>query len=148
MKSMFHKDHVLDMKARVEKLTLNSVSRWGKFNVQQMVCHLLDQMEFALGKKTSVLELVKGPPMFIRNFVRLYLPFPKGKIQTNPMMLTTQPGDWEKDKVRLLELMDEFMESEKKEKWGFHPFFGALTGMEWARLAWRHMNHHLSQFGV
>lgn len=148
MKSMFHKNDVLDLKARVEKLSLNSVSHWGKFTVQQMICHLVDQHEFALGHKGISPEVVKGPPMFIRTFIRLYVPFPREKIKTSPIMLTTSPGDWHHDKIHLLELMDEFTDSQNREKWVVHPFFGPLNGQDWARLTWRHMDYHLTQFGV
>ena len=29
-----------------------------------------------------------------------------------------------------------------------HPFFGRMTGEEWDRLLWKHLDHHLRQFGV
>jgi hypothetical protein len=29
-----------------------------------------------------------------------------------------------------------------------HPFFGKLTPQEWAILQWKHLDHHLRQFGV
>ena len=29
-----------------------------------------------------------------------------------------------------------------------HPKFGPLTQSEWGRLAWKHRDHHLRQFGV
>jgi hypothetical protein len=29
-----------------------------------------------------------------------------------------------------------------------HPFFGKLTTQEWDALMWKHLDHHLKQFGV
>jgi hypothetical protein len=29
-----------------------------------------------------------------------------------------------------------------------HPMFGPLSPEEWGRLCWKHLNHHLLQFGV
>ena len=29
-----------------------------------------------------------------------------------------------------------------------HPFFGPLTAAEWDLLQWKHLDHHLRQFGV
>jgi hypothetical protein len=29
-----------------------------------------------------------------------------------------------------------------------HPFFGKLTTEQWDMLQWRHLDHHLRQFGV
>jgi len=28
-----------------------------------------------------------------------------------------------------------------------HPFFGPLTNEEWNALQWKHLSHHLRQFG-
>jgi hypothetical protein len=86
--------------------------------------------------------------MFIRHLLRLYVPLPKGKVQSLPVFLESQPEDWEKDKAILIRLIDRFLESRNQEEWPMHPFFGHLTGRDWARVTWRHSNHHLSQFGV
>lgn len=148
MKSLFNEVHLEEMKARIEKLNTESVARWGKFSVQRMVCHLLDNLGYALGLTEGLKEAAAGPPMFIRHLVRLYMPFPKGKIQTSPGMLKRQPGEWEKDKRELIELLDQFYKNRDKGTWPIHPFFGRLSGPAWAGLIWRHFNHHLSQFGV
>ena len=29
-----------------------------------------------------------------------------------------------------------------------HPLFGSLTAEEWDRLMWKHLDHHLRQFGT
>jgi hypothetical protein len=148
MKNLFNEVHLEEMKARIEKLNIECVPLWGKFSVQGMVCHLIDWSEYALGITEGVKEVVPGPPMFIRSLFRLYVPFPKGKVKTGPAMLKTQPGEWEKDRQRLIELLNQIRENRDKKTWPIHPFFGPLTGPAWARLGWRHNNHHLNQFGV
>ncbi len=147
MKNMFDQTQDELMKARIEKLQPIAAPQWGKFNVHQMICHLQDQMSYALGMKEEITELAKGPPMFLRNLIRLYVPIPKGKIQTLPAMLETQIREWEEDKERVIRLLNDFPGKREKEVWPFHPFFGSLTGLDWARLVWRHNNHHLTQFG-
>ncbi len=136
------------MKARVEKLTPDSAARWGTFSAHRMLCHLQDQMMYGLGMMEEVQELEKGPPMFIRHLLRLFVPIPRGKVPTSQALKKKQPGDWEKDKAKVIQLMDGFLENRDKEKWPFHPFFGPLTGLAWSRVTWRHNNHHLTQFGV
>jgi hypothetical protein len=148
MKSMFNKDDVEAMKARVEKLDFQAPARWGSFNAHGMICHLTDALKYPLGMIKEVKELEKGPPMFIRHLLRLYVPIPKARVQANPVMLTTKPAEWEKDKALLLELIDRFLENRDKEEWPRHSFFGPLKGIDWAKVTVRHMNHHLSQFGV
>jgi hypothetical protein len=148
MKTLFNELHLEEIKIRFQKLNADSVPRWGEFTAPRMVCHLVDVLEYTFGLKEGAKEPVAGPPMFIRHLIRLYLPFPKGKIKTRPEMLKTEPGQWEKDKRRVLELLNLYLENREKMSWPVHPFFGPLSGSAWAKLGWRHMNHHLSQFGV
>jgi len=148
MKNMFNKDNLSAMKARVEKLSHESTAKWGAFTVHGMICHLQDALKYALGQMEPVTEVVKGPPMFLRKILGLYIPIPKGKIQTTPLMLSTKPKEWNKDVELLLQLLDQFNESAEKAEWPMHPFFGNFNGKEWACLSYRHADHHLSQFGV
>jgi Protein of unknown function (DUF1569) len=148
MKSMFEKTRIEEMKTRVAKLTPDSNAQWGKLTAHKMLCHLQDQMMYGLGMMAEVTDLEKGPPMFIRHLLRMFIPIPRGKVPTSDALRKMQPEDWEKDKARVIELMDGFMENKDKETWPSHPFFGPLTGLAWARVTWRHSNHHLTQFGV
>lgn len=148
MKSMFDKDVVAALKTRVENLKMDAAPQWGSFNVHGMVCHLMDALKYPLGKLEEVKELEKGPPMFLRHLIRLYVPIPKARVQTSPVMLTTSPEEFEKDKALLLELMDRFPAERDRREWPMHMFFGHIGGLGWARITVRHMNHHLKQFGV
>lgn len=148
MKSMHNKDHVAEMKKRVERLTSSSTAQWGVFSIQEMICHLLDGLKYPLGMKEEEKELAPGPPLFIRSLIRLYMPIPKAKIKTVPLYLETKPEEFEKDKAQLVEMMDRFLAEADRETWPMHPFFGNLDGPAWGKLTWRHMSHHLCQFGV
>ena len=54
-----------------------------------------------------------------------------------------------KEKKILLSYIDRFLAigpeviANKK-----HPFFGELTFEEWDKLQWKHLDHHLRQFGA
>ncbi len=148
MKNMFNKENVEQMKARVTQLTHQSTAKWGSFDVHGMVCHLIDALKYALGQVEPVTEISQGPPMFIRKILGLYLPIPKAKIQTTPLMLKTKPKEWDADITELLQLLDAFNDSSAKQEWPLHPFFGYFNGKEWACLSYRHASHHLAQFGV
>jgi hypothetical protein len=53
------------------------------------------------------------------------------------------------ERLRLLSLIDQFS-SAGPQKCTTHPhsFFGRLTPQEWAVLMYKHLDHHLRQFGV
>ena len=114
--------------------------------MSQMVCHLVDQMDYALTHAEEV-KLMGGPPMFIRHLVRLYLPWPKGA-PTMKEMLVTEPASLAADVEKVARLMDDFNRGADKTDWPVHPFFGALDAGGWAKLTWRHNDYHLKQFGV
>lgn len=136
------------MQERVRRLKPDAEGKWGTLTAHRMLCHLQDQMEWGLSLRPGCQESAPGPPMFIRHILRKYLPIPKGKVKTAPGMLSAQPEEWEKEKTRVIELMDMFIGKKDEEAWAFHPFFGQLSGDAWARVTWKHNHHHLSQFSV
>jgi hypothetical protein len=70
---------------------------------------------------------------------------PRGKIQTAPEMLTSQPTTWEADLSACLHLAERVGAGSAR---AVHPMFGPLSPEQWGRLCWKHLNHHLVQFGV
>jgi hypothetical protein len=70
---------------------------------------------------------------------------PRGKIQTAPEMLTSRPATWEADLAACEALAERVGTGSPR---AVHPAFGPLTPEEWGRVCWKHMHHHLVQFGV
>ena len=69
---------------------------------------------------------------------------PPGKIQTAPEMLATGPTIWAEDVARVEQLVARAATTPAT---AAHPFFGPLTPGGWGRLGWKHLDHHLRQFG-
>ena len=132
--------------ARCRRLTPESRPAWGTLTAGRMVCHLGDQMRIALG---DVESRARGNPLThtLVKWMVLYLPLsmPKGKIQTVPEMLATEPTTWEADTAELERLVSRLAEAREVAP---HPVFGCLTPGQWGILAAKHMDHHLRQFGV
>jgi hypothetical protein len=148
MPSMFDPNVREDFKQRIEKLQPSAQRRWGRMNVQQMVCHLGDQLRMTLGE--IQVKRVPSPlsnPV-IRRLVIDVLPWPKGRIKGPPEAFVTSPGEWKCDVDVLLELLERFGNSAARKDWPPHPAFGNLGGQLWSRLTCRHFDHHLKQFGV
>lgn len=73
------------------------------------------------------------------------LPVPRGKIQTAPEMLISRPAAWDADLAACVALVERIGTGAAR---AVHPAFGPLSPQEWARLGWKHLDHHLVQFGA
>ena len=150
MTTLFDADTEKRIRARVEALRPDAAALWGRMNARQMLCHLTDSFRVALGEVPVV---ARWTPLCLYPVRWLFvhtLPIPKGKVPTTPEFQRTEPAEWEKDVAEWSAALDRFVKRarEKDPRWGTHPAFGDLGTEEWGRLAARHFDHHLTQFGV
>jgi hypothetical protein len=75
---------------------------------------------------------------------------PLGKSSpTAKEFIITDKREFDKEKAELLELIKRFHEGGEKGATTFpHSFFGEMTPHEWGFTQWKHLDHHLRQFGV
>ena len=82
------------------------------------------------------------------NAMAIYvLPWPHGFKGPREAFIT-KPETWDSDRDALLTLIDRFCKKQDQQTWPEHPVFGKLSGKDWAALSYRHLSHHLRQFGV
>lgn len=133
---------------RLTRLTPAATRRWGTMSAPHMVAHLVDSMRMAIG---DIPVASKNLPLRftpIKQLIIYCLPFPKGA-PTAPELVSRLPADWPSECATLLTLIDRFADrSRSAPGWPDHPAFGKLTGNSWGVLAYRHIDHHLRQFGV
>lgn len=73
----------------------------------------------------------------------------KAGMPTAPEFKVADERDFATEKAALLALVQRFGEGGPHAITRRpHPFFGPLTTDEWQTLQWRHVDHHLRQFGV
>lgn len=132
---------------RINRLTPETERKWGKMNVAQMLAHLQMQIEVAYGTR-----IVKGNllmklmvPLFKKS---LYNEKPwKSGLPTDKSFITTgESKDFETEKNKLLGLVEKFSETAIRDT--PHPIFGKMTKEQWSNATWKHLDHHLKQFGV
>ncbi len=149
MKNLFNPEDAKDVLNRVEKLTPNSQSLWGKMNVAQMMAHC-----------SILLRIARGLDKPARRWLGVLLgwmvkgqffgekPYPKNS-RTDPTFIVMGKKDFETEKKMLADHIQVFHEGgEAGCTIHPNPFFGKLTPYEWARGQYRHLDHHLKQFGV
>lgn len=141
-----------DLEARVHRLRPDSVRRWGRMTPHQAICHMSDALRMALNERP--VAPMGGPLAPLIRFVALSLPvrWPQGRIKTVPEVEQglggTPPGDFERDRTELLELMTRFCATPPDGFCPTHPIFGPMTMDRWTRWGYLHLDHHLRQFGV
>ena len=149
MKDLFDKAVAAEISTRIHQLTADAKPVWGKMNVSQMLSHIQVPLLGALGeiklKRTLIGFLFGG---IAKKQMVNEKPF-KENLPTDPTFIRKGEHDFDLEKTKLLEGIDKFVAAGptgiSKEP---HPFFGKLTPAEWSTLMWKHLDHHLRQFGV
>ena len=147
MPSMFDPATRLRIQRRIDRLTPQSERRWGTLSPERMICHLSDQVRIALGELPT--RRGSGPMSFppIRWLVIDVMPWPHGT-KGPAEAFSTQPDEWRRDVATLNALLERFATHAGQRDWPDHPLFGRMTAARWGRLACKHFDHHLRQFGV
>ncbi len=147
MKSVFNPAVHRELQDRVQRLTPQHRAQWGTMSAAQMVAHLTDSLKMASGE----LEVApkKVPIRFspLKELVLYVLPIPKG-LPTAPELIARKPGDWTAEIASLREQLNGLVERGAEALAPSHPAFGTLSPKQWGVLVYRHMDHHLRQFGV
>jgi len=147
MKSLLKEDGYQEIKQRLGQLTQEVERQWGKMEVGQMLWHCQYPLKLAIDNKENT---SKGN-WFIKTFFKKSLynekPFRKN-LPTDPRLKTKERKGFTAEFDRLNTLVDEFHELKHREVWHPHPTFGTFTPAQWGQLEYKHLDHHLRQFGV
>ncbi len=147
MKTAWNAADRRELLERVSALTPDARPRWGSMKAPQMVAHLADSLRMAVG---DILVPSKNLPIRftpIKQLIIYWLPFPKG-VPTAPELIRRAPAAWKAELDDLRVLLEQFAQRDRNGKWPDHPAFGRMRGTSWGVLVYRHMDHHLRQFGV
>jgi hypothetical protein len=149
MKNLFEAATVEDVKARLMHLRAESERRWGSMNAAQAVAHCAAGVELALGDR-------KPPRLWVGRIVGLIVK-PRVLGNDEPLRRNTptmkelvvqDARDLGAERQRLCALVDRFAAAGPAGCTTHpHSFFGRLTPQEWAILMYKHLDHHLRQFG-
>lgn len=131
---------------RLGRLEPGTRPAWGTLDAPRMLCHVADQMRVALGDLPCRPTHNLATRTLLKFLVvdTAFQPL-RGKIRTAPEMLTTRPSSWEADLSACMELAERMARGSPH---AVHPTFGPLSPRDWGRLSWKHLDHHLVQFGA
>jgi hypothetical protein len=151
MKSLFEPACVEEVQQRLSALSPSDQRQWGKMNSAQMLAHCSLGLEMAAGEirpPRALIGRILGPvikPMAFREEEQMRRNSPTSK----ELLVIGDESDFEAERKRLSDLIDRFAATGAAGCTSHpHAFFGSLTPDEWAILMYKHLDHHLRQFGA
>ena len=150
MANAFNQKDSADLISRINKLTPTSQPSWGKMSVEQMLAHCNVTYEMVYDnihpKPNSFKKFMLK--LFVKNIVISEKPYKKNS-QTAPEFIIKDSRKFNIEKQRLTDYII------KTQQLGENYFdgkeshsFGVLTKQEWNNMFSKHLDHHLTQFGV
>lgn len=150
-KSLHNAEDFNEIVERLNFLTVNAKADWGKMNAAQMLSHCNKILKVANGelilpKINPFLKLIgiitKKEMWLLNNGIPPNMPtFDLVKVNNN--------CSFESCKTEILKSLEKFQiisqEGKLPEQ---HPLFGVMSHKDWGFLQFKHLNHHLKQFGL
>jgi hypothetical protein len=136
--------------ARIRALRPDSPRLWGKMTSAQMLVHCADQLRVSRGDKPVTSVRIPG---FLKPLVKWlvvtrlkeFKPGMRTMKELDSQAGMTAPTTFEADRAALLELLEP---ARYRPEGVDHPVFGRLNAQEFGEVSWKHLDHHLRQFGV
>lgn len=150
MKNIFETTTTHEVIQRINNIKPTSQPLWGKMNAAQMMAHCCVAYEMVYENKH------KAPNIFMKFILKTFIkdsvvgpkPYKKNS-QTAPVFLIKDERDFDTEKNRLIsyikktqELSEGFFDNKESLS------FGKLSKDEWNVMFYKHLDHHLGQFGV
>lgn len=149
MKSLFESATIAEVMERLSALRPETERMWGTMNAAQALAHCSAVMELAVGDAFPPRLLpgrVLGP--FLMGIYTSERPLRRG-LPTDKSFLVCEQRDFVVERERLSSLVHRFFEGGPEGCTKHpHPFFGRLTPAAWSTGLYKHLDHHLRQFGA
>lgn len=150
MKTLRNEKCRAELIGRLNALTSNAKAAWGRMSVEQMLSHLVQAGELpfvaSVPDRSSLISRTVVKPL-----VLYVLPIPK-EVKTSAEMDQQQKGrkplGFDADKATLIRSIDRVGMLAKDHRCLAHPFFGKMSATQWGRIGYKHIDHHLRQFGA
>ena len=149
--NIFSKEVSDGIVARLNNLTPESERQWGKMDVAKMLAHCNVAYEM-------IYETDKHPKAgFPMSFILKYFVGPfvvgdkpaKKNSPTGPQFIMKSDKDFEAERTRLIAFIEETQQLGETEFDGRESHsFGVLNKTQWSNMLYKHLDHHLRQFGA
>jgi len=149
MRNLFEQETADEVVARIDKLQPATERQWGKMDVAQMMAHCSAAIDMASGRINPPRILIgRLFGSFVKPIYTNEKPLSRNS-PTDKTLLVSERREFVREQELLKVKVRQFCEgAEAKCTRHAHPFFGTLTPQEWSRGMYKHLDHHLRQFGV
>lgn len=150
MTDFFAPETKAELHQRIGKLGASTPAQWGKMDVAQMLAHNNVAFEMGLTDKHKAVNPIMRfmLNLMVKSAVVGPKPYPKNG-RTAPAFKISDPRVFDAEKSRLLDFIDQAHGLGPGHFEGLaSPSFGPLSSAEWSTLFYKHLDHHLKQFGV
>jgi len=148
-KTIYSKVEFEDITSRMKKLQADQKPLWGSLNPTEMLyhCNMANQAILESPKADKSPRLKQQLYKFI--FFHVQKDFPKGARGAKRFDVKGRVDEksFEDEKTRFFYLLNKFRNLDHKLE-AAHPIFGALSHSYWGKFVWKHLDHHLKQFGL
>lgn len=151
MRHLFEAESVDEMKQRLLLLRPDSPREWGTMSATQMLAHCSAGLEMALGQirpPRMMIGRIMGP--LVKRLALMENAEMRRNVPTaKELVVDAKNLEFGKERIRLGELIASFAAAGSG-GCTTHPhfFFGRLRPEEWSILMYKHLDHHLRQFGA
>jgi hypothetical protein len=149
MKNLFERETVYEVISRIDTLQPATQRQWGKMDVAQMMAHCSGSLDMASGRLVRPRVLIGrliGP--LVKPIYTNEKPFSRSS-PTDPKLVVSDQRDFLREHEQLKLRVRHFHDGGEAQCTRHpHPFFGDLTPQAWSRGMYKHLDHHLRQFGA
>lgn len=150
MKNIFEKEVSNQVIERINNLKISTQPNWGKMSVSQMLAHCNVTYEMVYTDKhpkpNAFMKFMLK--LFVKNAVVSTKPYAKNG-KTAPQFIIDEEKNFDQEKTILINYINKTQELGAKHFEGKESHsFGKLTSQEWNNSFYKHLDHHLTQFGV
>jgi hypothetical protein len=150
MKDLYHPVLASALKARLALLRPESERLWGRMTPAQAAAHCAAGLEMALGDRKPPRVLMGSligwliKPMVFGSDAPMHRNSP-----TAQELVVADQRELAHERERLIALIDRFIAAGPAGCTTHpHSFFGRLKAEQWSMLMYKHLDHHLRQFGL
>lgn len=136
--------------ARINTLTPSTAAQWGKMNVAQMLAHCNVTYEMVYTNKhrkpRGIIKLILR--IIVKPVVTTDRPY-KNNTKTAPAFIISDERVFNDEKSHLIDHINKVQAEGAAAFEGRESHsFGKLNSTEWNNMFYKHLDHHLTQFGA